>query len=824
MIRVQENERVLLRIIPHSSTLNSSNRRLWYMLHELLTVYDSPWSRLSRDGWGWVLRAPDDIWWVTLMATDPSSGGEPPRQRIEFYVMLPAKFAEVFLIKVKNHPQWSRCTVQEVPWDQVTLPSADSDLYALKYRRANMFSLQYNYSEQASPIRSILHVTREMRPGDKATLCFRFEGIGRRRWKALVDYEWSVWERGLYPERAGFDVGRLYRQALRLTTWIINGVKGVADDIVGALERAFFPGDGQPLSKATDGMITLPDPEREALLVNGRLSHETSNKRNLPAFVVNLQMIISADSEARRTMLAHSLAGGFSELAGDNRLELARVNPQHLERATVLRAPRWDRDPNVMSVDEVGKVVQLPTAEVQAEFLDAMEANRNVEIPVPEPFLDTTGILAGTATVRGEPFPAHVPTRDLDMLMTPRVFMGSPRMGKDVAVVNYIVEARLHHGIGAVILDVIDERRGHRGMSDALRDHLPPEHLIDLDLSDFDHPVGLALRLGNGANDRIARSRIAQELTNFFMADDIENHQTREFLRECAKAVGGDLVGIKLMLTNPDFRRARIAEMKRLGRDTTLLEDLDGMQEGRRGQIAGPILVRLGDIMGDEALRPLFCQTPRPEVNLGQWMREGKVVIYRIPKRDLGEMATRLLCHWIILNTYLTKLSLGGEGAPTYLVLNEPHQYLSRGFVHFTKNLLAEGPKYRVAPLLIFHHFQQFRSYPEFVDILLASSLNWHLFKNTADTVYERLRTYLEPTFTPEMAQQATKRFHFIACWLAPNGEYQPPFMVEAPRPVWDRYPTRDHSWLTKRHSRIYGRPIGEVERDIQARQKATAG
>lgn len=823
MLRVQPCEHVVLRIIPHHSVLNSSNRRLWHVLHELLVVNDYPLSRLSRDGLHLTLRAPDEIWWITLLVSDPTPEGEGPRQRIEFYIALPKAFAEVFAIKLKNHPQWSRCTVQEVPREAVGLPMSDLDLYALKYRRANMFSLGLNYSEQASPIRSVLHVTREMQPGDFAGLFYRLEGIGRRRWKGMVDYEWSLWDRGLYPERASFDLGRLYRHGLRMLTWALNGAKSVLDDVMAALERSFFPGEGVGQGATLGGPLSLPNPEREALLVNGRLSHETCSKRNLPAFVANLQVALGAGTQARRTMLVHSVASTFSELAGDNRLELIRVGSCRLEALQQLQPPRTDRDANILSVDEVGKLVQLPTAEVQAEFVDAMEANRNVEVPVPEPFLDNTGILAGTTRVRGETFPVHVPTGDLDMLMTPRVFVGSPRMGKDMAVVNHVVEARLNHGIGAVVLDVIDERHGHRGMSDALRDHLPPEHVIDLDLGDFDHPVGLAMRLAAGKNERIARSRVAQELTNFFMADDIENHQTREFLRECAKAVGGDLIGIRLMLTNAQYRKARIAELKGLERDTTLLEDLDAMQEGRRGQVAGPILVRLGDILGDEALRPLFCQTPRPEMNLGQWMREGKVVLFRVPKRDLGELATRLLCHWIVLNIYLTKLSLGGDGAPVYLVLNEPHQYLSRGFVHSVKSLLAEGPKYRIAPLLIFHHFQQFRSYPEFVDILLASSLNWHLFKNTADSVYKRLRTYLEPTFTPELAQQATKRFWYIACWLAPNGEYQPPFLVEALRPVWDRHPTRDHTWLTWRHSRQYGRAIGEVEREIQARQRCTA-
>ncbi|MDN5324133.1 MAG: hypothetical protein PWQ67_2587 [Clostridia bacterium] len=66
----------------------------------------------------------------------------------------------------------------------------------------------------------------------------------------------------------------------------------------------------------------------------------------------------------------------------------------------------------------------------------------------------------------------------------------------------------------------------------------------------------------------------------------------------------------------------------------------------------------------------------------------------------------------------------------------------------------------------------------------------------------------------------STKRFYYIACWLDPNGEYQTPFMMKAPDLVGNRYRTIDNSFLTKRHSRLYGRNIVEVERELQERNK----
>jgi len=66
----------------------------------------------------------------------------------------------------------------------------------------------------------------------------------------------------------------------------------------------------------------------------------------------------------------------------------------------------------------------------------------------------------------------------------------------------------------------------------------------------------------------------------------------------------------------------------------------------------------------------------------------------------------------------------------------------------------------------------------------------------------------------------STQRFNYIASWLDHKGEYQPPFMVKAPDLISKRYKTQDNSFLTKRHSRIYGRSIIEINKEIQARNR----
>jgi len=784
-INVKRVPYVTFRIIPHITVLNSAARHFQRAMYELFSV------RQSRQP------APA-FYWITRLAASS----------IEYYVRVPADFAEPFRTKFRNHEQWRKSTLEVA--EEFELFAEDStDLYALKYRRADMFSLDFRYNEQHTPVRDLLCVTNELCADEAITLFIRQETVDRGRWKRLADYAWETWEKGGVPYRAGIDPVRFMREILNGAVYVFYEVRTLIDDVMAGVEKTFFHGNG---ARAKPERPTFLNSERAELLVNGDLSAVTKNKRNLPVFKTSIRYAVTAADEVKRGMLARSVAGAYGGLAGDNRLEAFRVH---------IRSRR-DFTPNVMSVDELGKLTQLPTAELQAELCGVMAANRRVEIELPRVFLDDSGILAGTATDRGTVYSVHIPTKDADFLYTPRIINGSPRMGKDQHVINLVVEAKRKHGIGAVIVDVIDERNGHRGMSDAVRDHIPAADVIDIDLGDTENPVYLGLEsiVRNLTDKRIAADRIAEEITAFLLADgDSEHLQTADYLREAAKIAGGDILAIKHMFTSQAYRRAAIEKHEALF-DVDIWRDYDKMSDGMQAQKYAPVARRIGQIMNSEFLRPLFCQSPDARVDLFRWISEGKVVLFRVPTGKISERAVQILAYWLTLNVFLVKVALGGRGAGTYLVLNEPHQFLSDGLVHFMERMLSEGPKYRLAPVIIFHHFTQFKRYSGFVDMMMAASANWHVFKNTNAGVYERLMPYLSRTFTDaQHAFEATKRFQFIGVWLNAAGEYEAPFIADALPMVGTRYKAEK-----ERKGARFGRPITEVLAQIKRRNAEARG
>jgi hypothetical protein len=815
-IRRETTEMSILRIIPHHTVLNSSTRKLQNTIYELLSIRHEKYPWQHRQGLFIALKPAPSLWWITKIE----------KERTTYYSAIPSEYKDAFKTKLENHEQWKSCTVEEIDPQTFDFPTEeDTGLYKLVYEKHDMFSLDYDFKQQTTPARELLTISNELKDGESVSIFIKAESVGQRKWKRLADYAWDTWNKGGIMHRNALDPARIIGHLFNAISRMITEIKNVLVDIISAIEKTFFHGSG---SAVKSDPFKIKDPDRDIIEARGGPSKRTHQKRTLPVFKTNIRYTVTSKDNIRREAIARTVETAYSGLKGDNKLSSVKINMRAKKELSDLKNWKiFDPEPNIMSVDELGKLEQLPTRELQEEFKGVIDSNPNIEINPPDVFTDSSGIYSGDIEIKGQEAPVYIPTVDPDMTFTPRGLIGSPRMGKDQLAINLIVEAKRKHGIGAVIPDVIDERKGHRGMADAIRDHLDPADVIDIDLGNFNYPVYLGLQslAAAGENERIISNRIAQELTNFLMGDDRENYQTKEYLREFSKAVKGDLIGLKLMCLSGKFRDRTIRELKLKGHDTLILEQFhqmtgeDGMNNGRQNQIVAPILVRLGELLSDEFLKPIFGQAPNPDIDLRKWMAEGKVVIFRIPSRDLGEEAVKTIVYWITLVTFLTRLKMPADDKGVFLVLNEPHQFLSKGLIHFCKRLLAEGPKYRMAPMFLFHNFKQLPN--EFVQILLSGSLNWHIFRNTNINVYKELEAYLQPTFTPEQAMELTKKRYFISCWLNPvTAEYEAPFMTKAPDMVIDRYNTMDNSRLTKEHSVNYGRPINEVLRYIQDRQK----
>ncbi|MGC4378424.1 ATP-binding protein [Fictibacillus sp. Mic-4] len=803
--RYEKNEMVTYRLTPHQSVTNNTNRKLWRQLHKMYLIYESKLSRLTRKGLRFSFREKDVIWYdVVFRVID----GE---KRIEFYVSTAQLWSKKLRETIEDR---MKVTIEEVERETLQVPQENTVVQELRYLRNDIFSLHTDATEQTSPISSILSAVDDLsEDGDFARLSIATETINHRKWAQNAAYAHDKLAKGVIPQRGRMSLTRVSKGVKNGIAKLIYEVHSLVTDVFKAVEKSFIKSDSKDIET----------PEIKPLETDTtRLGNKSAAKRYQPVWRTHIRIAAHCNSKLRTDLVANTISSAFGELGEDNELHRIKIRVngkrvkiiEELNTLQLSAQTKADGDANLMSCDELAKIaLQLPTRDVQMRYEDALSVNRKVETEVPAVFRGK-GITLGHSEFKGDSVPVKIPVKNYDELFRTYVFQGSQGMGKDTALKNFVIDACLEHGIGSIVPDAICED-GSRGLADGLRDALPADKIVDLDLSNVDWPVPMDLteivaKLGrNGVN------RFAQEIIDFF-GDLAEMARSRAILREAAKASGGSLLAVKLLLENEEYRARRVKKLREEGNER-LAEQIEGWGDNKKlGAKADAILYRLDELFGDDALLHIFAQDPHPDVNFEKWIAEGKVVILRIPNRKLGTLATKTLMHWIVLKTFMTKLLMDRADIGCFLVFNEPHQYMTDGLQRLLQRLVLEGRKWRLGSLFAFHHVGLLPR--AFADDLQASGTNWFLFANTHKGVYERLSEELSPTFDVESAMQ-TERYHAI-CLLQFGGRRQHPFLVRMAPPPTQTY---DNSFLTARHSRMYGRKWTEVERMILERERGAS-
>ncbi|MEK4910544.1 ATP-binding protein [Niallia sp. FSL M8-0099] len=850
----QRNEMVTYRITPHSNVTNNQNAKMWRVLHKMYEIYDRMPTRLTCEGFRFTLREKDTIW-IDVVFRQVAGV-----KSVEYYVSTSQIWAKKFREIVEN---FMHVTVEVADQSALVVPAENEvTLNELRLARHDIFALQTNAAEQTSPVASILTALDDIaEDGDYARLSVCSETLDRRKWSQNASYAHEKLTKGKVPQRAKLTADKAYKTLGKALATMLNEIYDIVNDTLHAISNVFFKSTGGFEKRKA---IDKPDALIEEIQAN-KLSAKSADKINQAVWKSHVRVVASTKEILRCQLVANTISSAFGELAGNNELVpfkvrmkarkqeiLDELNTLHLSART-----RADGDVSLLSCDELAKVaLQMPTAIVQQRYEEELATNRRVETDLPKVMLHkpaqkyveiegirisigecnitrkganlpvncrkTNGILVGHSEVRGVQYPIGLPTNNLDETFRSYGLVGAPRMGKDTLAKNIVIEGALQHGMASFVIDAIMED-GERGFADGVRDSLPPDRIIDIDLSDAEYPVPMDLteiveQLGaNGAN------RFAQELIDFF--GDMESMgQSRAILREFAKASGGSLFAIKRLLEDEGYRAEKARELRQQGNVRTadfiakytsewgvdakgnpkLIRDGQKALDGK----ASAILNRLDEMLGDDVLFRIFAQPASADIDFAKWIREGKVVILRVPNRKLGALSAKTLIHWITLKIFMTKLLMDPSDGGAFIVFNEPHQFLTPGLKALMQRIVLEGPKWRLAGIFAFHHFDLLRYGLD--DDLISGGINWFLFANDNRKVFERLEAQLKPTFDVDLALR-TEAYDAIVLARF-GGRRQNAFLMRALPPASQRVQQYDNSFLTKRHSRMYGRHWQTVE------------
>ncbi|WP_286231328.1 ATP-binding protein [Neobacillus mesonae] len=865
----QKNNMVTYKIIPHISVTNNSNTKMWRILHKMYEIYDSFPTRISRNGFKFVYREKDSIWFDVVFKQENNE------KKIEFYVSTSEIWAKKFREILENY---MKVTVEEFNQSLLSIPdNKDVVLQEIRLARHDIFSLGVKASEQTTPIASILTALDDISmDGDFARLSVYTETFDRKKWAKNGHWANEKLSKGKVPVRARISSSKVQKALKTGISTFANEVYDVLNDTMNAISNTFFKSDKEfEKKKLVDRKHALIEE-----LSSSRVSGKSNEKLNQPVWKTHIRVAAVTENKLRADLVANTISSAFSEIAGDNELLPIKVrlkarkreiikelNTLHLSKTT-----KADGDVSLLSCEEIAKVaIQMPTSIIQQRYENELAVNKKVETDISSIFIHkeskssvkigdivisigsnnikvneeplkmketkSNSILIGHAEFKGKEYPIGIPLSNPEETYKGYVAMGGMGSGKDTFIQNFVTEASLNHNISFVVIDQVN-KEGLQGMANGIRDSLPPEKVIDINLSDENYLPPLDLTEVMEKIGRKGADRFANELIDFF--GDVESMgQSRKILRAFAQASNGSLYNIKRLLEEESFRietakrlrdenKSRVAEdiekyvseyelvVKKDKQGNVTSSEMKCTRDGQKSLDgkAGAILNRLDEFMGDSTLFEIFAQPPKQEMNLEKWLKEGKVIIFRVPDRILSTVAVRTLVHWITLKVLMTRMlmTVEDQGNGAFIIFNEPQTYLTdnKGLAKLLSRIAVQGRKERLGSIFACHHLGQIK---EISEDLISGGVNWLLFKNDNENTFKTLETQLQPiSIESALNIPNTKTTRNAICILNFGGERKPAFLVRMLKPSYTRYKPYDNSFLTKRHSRMFGRHYDEIE------------
>lgn len=800
IVTVKTNEIVVFRVIPHSIVANN-NKRLWRSIHKMYEMYESKGSRRERNGFRFTFREKDYFWFDVIFRQIKG------KRKIEFYVSTTDFQAVKLKRKIENKMD---VTLTEVPITDLEIPVENTIVQELRYLRHDIFSLNTNAENNQTPITSILNTVDDMQfDGDMARLSIVNEVESRKKWVKNSQWAREKLSKGKVPQRASLSANNAVPLIKMSIAGVINEVNGILVDTFQAFSNVFMKSDKSfNREKVLEKGYTLQDE-----INSRRLSSASNDKSNQPVFKSHIRVAAHSSDKLTRETFGETLALSMNDMAEDNELHGYKARGkrriQLIDEMNTLKLStktKYDVNVNLVSTDEMSKLaMQIPSKDLQRRYADELDVKKYTEVTIPQVMRDENGIRLGVAELKDEKIDVFMPVSDPDNFYRGYTFIGGQGAGKDTAIKNWVVEGNIKHGIGFVVIDAIVEE-GERGMADGIRDALPPENIIDLNMNDENYIPPMDLTEVVTALGRNGASRFADEMIDFMQIDGL--NRSEKYLTDAAKASNGSLFNIKRIIEDEDFRFDRIEELLKQG-NKRLANDL--IQWGKNedlGNKCDAILVRLNRFFGNERLYDIFAQDPLKDVDFRKWMAAGKVIIIRIPNgRGLGKNAVKTLAHWITLKTFMTRLlmSKAEQENGCFIVFNEPEQYESDGLTELMGRIGTEGRKERLGSIYAFHHWNKLST--SLQENLQGGGVQQFLFMNDHTKTFDLSKHRFEDTIPLEEAYK-TPTHHAIISVRA-GGEMQPAFICHMSPPVSGKY---NNSFLTKRHAQMYGRSWSELQ------------
>lgn len=707
-IEITEEPMVTMQIKPDRTVRNWNADDLARALHELHVL---PNKRFSLTKEHIQYRTQENITFDITFEKDS----------IRFWLTVPERWENY--AKGKLQTLWPKATIKagKVP----LMDSEKASCSVLGLKQHDLFSLAVAKNDNR-PLNSLLEVSKDINEGDFARVQIAAIPKDRQIWEYEATRIAKKHRAGDKPKRNDLNPTNIIEITLQL---LDKAFSEVAEMLVG-----FTSKDDAPKFSTQD-----PDNLLALLLEknNRELKEATVSKISAPIFEGIIRIAAQSDDDKKAGYLVKSIANAYGDLAAENEFKrrdlrgksaLKEINLMNSHQVPSLRLSY-----SVFSHAELGKMLQIPGAELQEEY-KIIEQIPLRESNLPES-VTKGGVEIGTAKFHGKEIPVYIPTDNIERLCLPHVVIGGMGTSKTTGYAVNVALGIYRKGGTAVVMDP-----GKGQVYEELSKVIPAEHLkryqIGTDIISLDWRESLHSERG--------RNRFANALVGYIdAASDEAGAQTVRYCRAAAKAIpNGKLNELIQLFLDKAYRKNLIPNMR--PNEQVLWKNFESLGDGRQNQISMPVLNRLDIITGDDYL--MECLEDPEAIGIDfveEFDRPGHIVIIDMPLQELGTEVVDIVGSLITSKIQLA-VSLRKKEHPVFVIQDEPHQYM-RGYKTW-KNLAVISRKYRVSFNWLFHSWEQI---PKDLAVIIKSALpHYHIYTSSHET-YKALAKEIAP-FTIE--------------------------------------------------------------------------
>lgn len=763
---------------------------------------------------------------------------------ISFYLLIPTEKAPEILRKVESIYDRG-ITIEEV---KEGLPKLDPEKVfctELNYRKHDIFSLDTNRGNNY-PLPSLLTAVRTLEGDDVAIFDALFEPNNRTEWFKESKEAHNLLEKGYVPNN---------NTANKVLRAVHSGISKLRYEI---LELTRFTKEQKRQLKE---MIKEEASYKEAARIRSEMTNATKRKQDEDTLLTWMRIAVQSDVPARARDAAYTISNAWKDISSDNELERtdvpAKWNKKYLEAIETSKGFSIRFKENKFSVEEAGKILQLPGDSLISEF-SQIKANKVQEVSIPEELTieKVPGVRIGTVTERGVKKIAKIPLNAFstdklnvklmevyDAVCTSSFGQGKQGSGKTDGYGTTWAYDMVTNGFTAIIIDTADGQV-LRKFVDSLPEDYPDEkiHILNFDNKAYPPPADWSDIYGrdfsgSGKDEDLALLEISERITSRFISfiNSLSNtgefsDRMQQYVSSCMRAItmrpGWSFLDLELALTCPSYRE-ELMELPALQNEPDILADLEDLQEkaaaGKDGTIVDNIMNRLKVLSSTTFMANLFLQPPKLDEN-----RKPILDMRKLMDNEEGGYGHTIIIQasgiWddnqaTILGFMEDKINFNAfsridipqeERKPVLKWIDEPHKVIKR-LEDRLAGTAVEFRKYRVKNLFTGHSIDQMGKAAK---SLLDGGAQITSYKTESLADLKRFsHTFAPYSDAEELYNALPDKWRAVNKVRLPSGSDCPAFIADMTPPPQK---VKDRSYIWHECAQKYGRPWKEVKSYIQ--------